>query len=293
MSELHLAPNGAAVSPAAAPLISHEQLQRLYDLMLHCQLADTALRQIFLRKKWSVQNLPQLDHPAGCAGLFSHLRAGDLVAASSYAFAANLATHAPLVSTLRSAIARAKSAKPSRKPANLNPAEQLAAVAGAALAQTHTADRNIVVAFPAKESWQKEKSSATVLRWSAERHLPILYVTFARDLPKPGHSQSAFGLPQIAVDANDVVAVYRVAQECILRARTGVGPSWIQCVISDSGEPLAVMQKFLEARKLFEPSRKKSATQAWREQWKQSWQAASLAPQEPLQPLPIVSFDVA
>jgi len=34
----------------------------------------------------------------------------------------------------------------------------------------------------------------------------------------------AYGLPGITVDGNDVVAVYRVAQEAIHRARIGDGP---------------------------------------------------------------------
>jgi pyruvate dehydrogenase E1 component alpha subunit len=37
-------------------------------------------------------------------------------------------------------------------------------------------------------------------------------------------------LPRIHVDANDVVAVYRVAHESIDRARRGRGPSWIEGV---------------------------------------------------------------
>ena len=38
------------------------------------------------------------------------------------------------------------------------------------------------------------------------------------------------GLPAIAVDANDAVAVYRVAYEAIIRARQGRGATLLQCV---------------------------------------------------------------
>jgi TPP-dependent pyruvate/acetoin dehydrogenase alpha subunit len=37
------------------------------------------------------------------------------------------------------------------------------------------------------------------------------------------------GIPTLAVDGNDVVAVYRVAQEAIRRARQGHGPALIEC----------------------------------------------------------------
>ena len=295
---LKVAPNGAAVTPlvppAQAPLISHQQLQRLYELMLQYQLADSALQQAFRRKKWDVKDLPQLQFPAVCAGLFKNLREGDNVGATSYAFAANLAADLPLPDALQNVTAIAETEKPSRRSTRLHQAEQLAAVTGAALAHAGQADSNVVIAFPPTESWHKDKSSASVLRWAGEQHLPVVYVTFARDLPRPGHSQSAFGLPQISVDANDVVAVYRVAQECVHRARTGIGPSWIQCVApAGSISPLAVMQKFLEARKLFDPSRKAAATKLWREHWKQSWQAALEQPREHRQPPPIVSFDAS
>jgi TPP-dependent pyruvate/acetoin dehydrogenase alpha subunit len=40
----------------------------------------------------------------------------------------------------------------------------------------------------------------------------------------------AFGLPGIQVDGNDVLAVYSAAQEAVEHARTGNGPTLIECV---------------------------------------------------------------
>lgn len=40
---------------------------------------------------------------------------------------------------------------------------------------------------------------------------------------------SAYGIPGIVVDGNDVLAVYEVAQEAINRAREGKGPTLIEC----------------------------------------------------------------
>jgi pyruvate dehydrogenase E1 component alpha subunit len=39
----------------------------------------------------------------------------------------------------------------------------------------------------------------------------------------------AYGFPGVAVDGNDVIAVYEVAQEAIKRARQGEGPTLIEC----------------------------------------------------------------
>ena len=39
----------------------------------------------------------------------------------------------------------------------------------------------------------------------------------------------AYGFPGITVDGNDIVAVWRVTQESIHRARSGAGPTLIEC----------------------------------------------------------------
>lgn len=39
----------------------------------------------------------------------------------------------------------------------------------------------------------------------------------------------AYGIPGVAVDGNDVIAVYEAAQEAIKRARSGDGPTLIEC----------------------------------------------------------------
>ena len=61
--------------------------------------------------------------------------------------------------------------------------------------------------------------------------------------------------PRIAVDGADVVAVFRVAQEAVRRARGGHGPSLIQCVMPDghgqNDDPLAFMERYLRRRKLW------------------------------------------
>jgi TPP-dependent pyruvate/acetoin dehydrogenase alpha subunit len=40
----------------------------------------------------------------------------------------------------------------------------------------------------------------------------------------------AYGVPGIQVDGNDILAVYVAAKECVERARSGEGPSMIECV---------------------------------------------------------------
>jgi TPP-dependent pyruvate/acetoin dehydrogenase alpha subunit len=102
----------------------------------------------------------------------------------------------------------------------------------------------------------KEKSQSAwlnALALAALNGLPFVFVTLsspnasaevasAESLPIKGKKYS---LPLIAVDGNDVVAVYRVASEAIAHARKGNGPTLIECRLSISGDPLRSMQKYL------------------------------------------------
>jgi acetoin:2,6-dichlorophenolindophenol oxidoreductase subunit alpha len=80
----------------------------------------------------------------------------------------------------------------------------------------------------------------------------------------------AFGVPRIAVDARDVLAVYRVASESISRARQRRGPTLIECVDhalpADTGmadrnqsavtDPVRAMASYLGKRKILTASLK-------------------------------------
>jgi len=40
---------------------------------------------------------------------------------------------------------------------------------------------------------------------------------------------SAYGIPGVVVDGNDVMAVYEAASEAVVRARKGEGPTLVEC----------------------------------------------------------------
>jgi TPP-dependent pyruvate/acetoin dehydrogenase alpha subunit len=90
----------------------------------------------------------------------------------------------------------------------------------------------------------------------------------------------AFGVPRIAVDARDVLAVYRVASESIARARQGRGPTLIECVDhglpADSGnvdhnqtaatDPVHTMASYLGKKRILTASLKQQIeSQVYRE----------------------------
>ena len=77
------------------------------------------------------------------------------------------------------------------------------------------------------------------LSFAAEQHLPAIFVVLPPSRRQP-HNGTGFGalsalalrcgVPGIPVDADDAVAIYRVAQESIGHARTGGGPALMELV---------------------------------------------------------------
>jgi len=56
----------------------------------------------------------------------------------------------------------------------------------------------------------------------------IAYKSVTRN-PEVATKAASFGMPGVAVDGNDVLAVYQVAGEAVERARAGKGPTLIEC----------------------------------------------------------------
>jgi TPP-dependent pyruvate/acetoin dehydrogenase alpha subunit len=80
-----------------------------------------------------------------------------------------------------------------------------------------------------------------VLAFAAEHLLPVLFVVLPATQRPGAHAKATrsgamsavshrHGVPGMAVDADDAVALYRVAQEAIARARIGGGAALMECV---------------------------------------------------------------
>lgn len=114
--------------------------------------------------------------------------------------------------------------------------------------------------------WQKVVSAA------ATKKLPILFVQYTGNDGPPkslltgarGKASQALlhGVPAIAVDAADPVALYRVAYEAVTRARHGRGATLLECaaipIISSADpatdqpvqppDPVAIMETYLKSK---------------------------------------------
>jgi TPP-dependent pyruvate/acetoin dehydrogenase alpha subunit len=211
-------------------LISSQKLLTLYSTMLRC-------RSIAERLRGQRKNAGSvLGHEAAAVGVAIDLLPKDAVVSPLWPEAALKA---------------------------INPSVPIAAsIAAASRSAIGNEDgRGITVVFPrGRQGLQSAWLNALAL--AAGRKLPFLFLSLngpdrlreiasgdAQPMKRNGHS-----LPLIAVDGNDVVAVYRVASEAIAHARKGNGPTLIDCRLSINGDPLQSMQQYLLGKGLQPPA---------------------------------------
>ncbi len=280
-------------------LISNEKLRQLYATMLKCRTLEERARVLFKQSKFTGNYYAAVGQEAAAVGTAIDLRAEDAIGPSHRDFITAFIKGAPLDKMLCHLYARANSPDKGRSspahfgyaPLNvITPASTIAAqlniATGMALANKMKKNDNIAVAYSGDGStslgfWHE------ALNFAGVHDLPILFVCqnnlwaesvnlqFQTKVPDISVKAQAYGFPGITVDGNDVVAVYRVAQEAITRARRGHGPTLIECKTYrwyghseidpakyrdpeeverwKAKDPIANMEKYLTAKKLFTP----------------------------------------
>lgn len=113
--------------------------------------------------------------------------------------------------------------------------------AGAALSQKLQGKDNVVVSFFG-DGATNEGAFHEALNLAAVWDLPVIFVcennkygmsfstAKSMKVEKISDRAAAYGMPGVTVDGNDVDAVYAVAQEAVDRARSGGGPTLIECL---------------------------------------------------------------
>ena len=166
---------------------------------------------------------------------------------------------------------------------------QLNIAAGIALAHRQLERTNVVVALAddglaALGFWHEAASLA------AHQRLPIVFVVENCEQSHRNGTNAvqsnddlrdraeAYGIPGITVDGNDIVAVWRVTQESIHRARSGAGPTLIECrtwrwhAEADQDSPaLGSKPKGVKSRMEHDPLHHMEHYMKKRKLWKQSW----------------------
>ncbi|HTD22014.1 MAG TPA: thiamine pyrophosphate-dependent dehydrogenase E1 component subunit alpha [Terriglobales bacterium] len=236
----------------AAPL-SPEILKRLYSYMLKCRTVEEKARTLFKQGRYSGNYYPAVGQEATTVGTTIDLEEADYIAPSHRDFSSHILKGTPLKFLYAQLYARKTSPDQGRSspahcgyaPLNvITPSSTIAAQLniGTGIAHAYKMQKkpNIVMALSGDGStslgfWHEALNFAGVYK------LPIVYIvqnnlwaesvslkqqTAVEDL---SIKAQAYGFPGITVDGNDVVAVYRVAREAIHRARTGGGPTLIEC----------------------------------------------------------------
>lgn len=252
--------------PHENPLVPNKQLRQIYATMAEARVLDEFVVRTAAKigSRFHSTRGEEACHVSTAIGLGD----GDIVSDSHNGVIMNLIAGSSTTSLLRrldSILSGEKRRQVRRSRANVaqlpwtkDTATRLAMVLGAAATIKSMGRSNLVMAY----THGRELSDADwrrVLRLAAELELPIIFVA----LPSKGSYRNlsakaqACGLPGFPVDAADAVAIYRVAQESIGRARNDGGPVLIECLThrfpagnAAENDPLTQLRAFLLGRRV-------------------------------------------
>jgi pyruvate dehydrogenase E1 component alpha subunit len=236
-------------------LLSSGKLKRLYSGMLRCRMLAERAQKLLEQGEASRAHQMRIGSEATEVGAMFDLQPKDCVSCGRRDVVAGFIRGAPLGDVLGQLLAGSQMsnsngaypsaplessvgivAGPSTMAARMNIST------GVALAYKMQKKPNVVMIFSgddatALSSWRESVAFAVA------RKLPVVHVvqddfggeTVAsrpRAMTKDSDSSSSSdtgAIPRLIVDGADAVAVYRVAQEAIRRARQGHGPALIEC----------------------------------------------------------------
>jgi TPP-dependent pyruvate/acetoin dehydrogenase alpha subunit len=284
-----------------SPLLPEQSLKKLYALMLKCRMVGD---RAFSFADKSAQNACclALGHEAVEVAATMNLLPEDTVTSMHRQCGVNIARGIPLddllvplsVNNNRDPKAASSSAATTEMHVNIvahTPTfdTQLGIATGAALAYKLLKKPQIVVAL-IDEASSRARAWNESLQIAAAHKLPVVYVVVSGPVSKNASAQpkkavdftrkaERLGVPGIIVDGNDPIAIYRVAHEAIDHARSGGGPTLIDCKTRrwtrgtkgdrkghtheyGQEDPISHLERYLAKRGL------------WSEEWKRSLVAA-------------------
>jgi len=236
-------------SNSASPMNS-ERLRRLYSTMMKCRMVSERCAKLF-----------GVSIASGCeaaeVGACIHLGPDDLVSPTSSLINGNITQGgaiAKLFVTLQPSAAKNNDSLAAMR---LSLRSQIQASTAVALSHRLSGKPVVNMTIIGSSAGPSEEDSPDFWEPSVEfagaRKLGIVYVICtAADSDGDLRSRALdFQVPGITVDGNDVVAVYRVAEESVRRAREGHGPTLIDCKIDPERDPIVFMEGYLKKRDLW------------------------------------------
>ena len=273
------------ILPAAASL-EPDKLKQVYSTMLGCRMLNERIR-LLVSQGIIGRDLPvEAGFEALEVGSLINLAEDDCVASGCREYMARFIHGMPL-RTIFAGLSRREPAEHRKgefaESQNVgpilpwsSPAAQLNQLTGAAWAfRLQKSPQAAIFVSTDPSAWRDTLHDAVSV--SAAYKLPVVYIVGAGHVDNPGRANpngqsqerqgppSQPGLPSFLVDLTDAVAVYRVAQEAIRRARQGHGPAFIECKTwvpasssntdsRSSEDPLSRMEAHLRSRKLWSDS---------------------------------------
>jgi TPP-dependent pyruvate/acetoin dehydrogenase alpha subunit len=261
-------------APHENPLVPNKKLRQIYTAMVEARLLDEHIAKLQHKSKAKHRLSSTFGQEACRAATAIDLNSGDLVSDDRVGATMDLlfgAALPPLLLHIDTVISGKQPRTTMTEeviarrqlPWIDDAADRLKIALGAALGFKMLKQTNLVVVYAhnadlSKRSWKE------ALTLTAKLNLPIMFVVLPETNRKDSQPTNlcakarSAGIPGIPVDANDAVALYRVAQESMGRARGGDGAVLIECIPyrpqgqrnNEINDPILHMKKFMTMRKV-------------------------------------------
>jgi len=261
------------------PLIPNKKLREIYTAMVQLRLLEEHVAALQQRAKASARLHSAIGEEGARVSVALSQRPGDLTSDARPGISGDFLggvklpdilhrvyalSSGALTSGARKSDGAASKQVPAQLPILDDTADRLHLAVGAALgaASSRRGALAVVYVYPGDLLLPRWKS---IFRLLSDNSVPTLLValngpSITGTSLKSGvlsHTSTACGVPGIPVDAADPVALYRVTQESMLRARAGGGPVLMECIPFQLGgqkplpaDPIVTLQQFMLPRKV-------------------------------------------
>jgi hypothetical protein len=235
------------------PLIPNQRLREMYLAMVQLRLLGKHLAGP--RRKPGIPVGLEACWIASAIGLSD--QTGDLISEPGVGSAFDVSLGIAPKVILKPAYAQSSS----RLHSSSVPIERLTLALGASMALASAANKNVLLAYAHQSDLTKAQWKA-LLATALATESPVVFVILpdSRATFDVAALSQSCGVPGISVEATDAIAIYRVAQESLGRARASGGPAVISGVAFDLGvkkmrlpDPIALLAGQILSRKAATP----------------------------------------
>ena len=257
-----------------------DKLKQLYSTMLHSRLLAQKLQALEQQGWLDRASVPASGHEAIPVGMLVDLRPNDRVVSGPHSVASWLVRSQPVKSIVAEVLGckRAFSTRAHAQaftniiPSHLPPTAQINIALGAAWAFKTQGGEHVAINLCREDSITPAEWRDAI-NFSVLHKLAVIHVVQTGSGEGPvadGHFSTLTSgnsdLPTLVIDGHDVIAVYRVGQEAVRRARQGHGPALIVCQTTawasnasmnlsvnsqNASDPVARMEGYLQRKGLW------------------------------------------